>query len=54
MTIKKILIALLSLVFVFTVSCGSNLEPETSQGGSGGSPDDLIIGVGDEIGRAHV
>ena len=47
MTIKKILIALLSLVFVFTVSCGSNLEPETSQSGSGGSPDDLIIGVGD-------
>ena len=38
MTIKKILITLLSLVFVFAVSCSSDLGPEASQG----NPDDLI------------
>ncbi len=38
MTIKKILITLLSLVFVFAVSCSSDLGPDASQG----NPDDLI------------
>ena len=39
MTIKKILITLLSLVFVFAVSCSSDLGPEASQT----NDDDLII-----------
>ena len=38
MTIKKILITLLSLVFVFAVSCSSDLGPEASQS----NDDDLI------------
>ena len=42
MTIKKILITLLSLVFVFAVSCSSDLGPEASR-----APDDLIQGNGD-------
>ena len=33
MTIKKILIILLSLMFVFAASCSSDLGPEASQGG---------------------
>ena len=43
MTIKKILITLLSLVFVFAVSCSSDLGPEASQT----NDDDLIQGGGD-------
>ena len=39
MTIKKILITLLSLVFVFAVSCSSDLGPEASQT----NDDDLIV-----------
>ena len=39
MTIKKILITLLSLVFVFAVSCSSDLGPEASQS----NDDDLIL-----------
>ena len=45
MTIKKILITLLSLVFVFAVSCSSDLGPEASQG----NPEDLINKADREI-----
>ena len=45
MTIKKILITLLSLVFVFAVSCSSDLGPEASQS----NPEDLINKADREI-----
>ncbi|WP_432633356.1 hypothetical protein [Brachyspira sp.] len=45
MTIKKILITLLSLVFVFAVSCSSDLGPEASQT----NPDDLIVNADGDL-----